>query len=852
MTTCFELVKQNVEDLTEKELDEILDQLKQRQYRLVQEGYTTDVAASMAGLQLADTLRAAAAIEKRNAAINLRIRTEAIDYLQTTWADDPTEGVLALLYGSPKSRFGSRASVNAAQDANFRRYISGAQNELEQAGLFDVLRRGELDRDVARAMWSVEDEAALARLPAQAVETAKILRKWQEVSRIEANRHGAWVGHEPNYIVRQSHHPDRIADAGETAWRADILPRLDLARMFPEGPPKDMDAWLRETYHNITTGVRPSPDFSARMAAFKGPGSLAKKMSQERVIHFKSADDWVDYNARFGFSNLREAYVQGLHRAAESTGLMQVLGTNPESNLNAIVQATRERLSRADPEALKVFDKAARPTTMKQSRIERAYAEVSGATRQAVSQRLAAVGAGIRVWNTVTGLGGAVVSAVTDIPVRASALRFQGQSFLGALGEGLVAPIRRLVAGVGDAERQATLAGAGYFNEIALGNLAARFSPDDSIPGRLNRATNTFFKWNLLAGWTDEMRRASLESMARFFGEVGDDYVALSDRTRQTLDRFRINETEWGVMRRAVSELDNGERFLTPENIRRLEPAAFASVASARTRAVKADFANRQTTRGLESALERVLEDAREATASKLQQLYADELNAAVISPDARTLSTIRQGQQAGTPIGEALRLFWQFKSFGLAIFQRGLMREFHGYDKGRGGRFGMSNVRGLSVLMTSSLAFGYMAMSLKDMIRGKKPRPLDNPKTWAAAMAQGGGAGIYGDFLFGEASRMGGGFLSTLGGPTVGKADEMFRLWNSVKAGDDIGAQALRTAISNTPYNNLFYTRMAADYLFLYEVQEAMNPGYLRRMERRVEQQTGQEWWLRPSEVAQ
>jgi hypothetical protein len=42
----------------------------------------------------------------------------------------------------------------------------------------------------------------------------------------------------------------------------------------------------------------------------------------------------------------------------------------------------------------------------------------------------------------------------------------------------------------------------------------------------------------------------------------------------------------------------------------------------------------------------------------------------------------------------------------------------------------------------------------------------------------------------------------------------------------------------------------MAADYLFLYEMQEAMNPGYLRRMERRVEQDNGQKFYLPPSEV--
>ena len=42
----------------------------------------------------------------------------------------------------------------------------------------------------------------------------------------------------------------------------------------------------------------------------------------------------------------------------------------------------------------------------------------------------------------------------------------------------------------------------------------------------------------------------------------------------------------------------------------------------------------------------------------------------------------------------------------------------------------------------------------------------------------------------------------------------------------------------------------MAADYLFLYELQESLNPGYLRRMERNMEKQTGSEWWLRPTEA--
>ncbi len=116
--------------------------------------------------------------------------------------------------------------------------------------------------------------------------------------------------------------------------------------------------------------------------------------------------------------------------------------------------------------------------------------------------------------------------------------------------------------------------------------------------------------------------------------------------------------------------------------------------------------------------------------------------------------------------------------------------------------------------------------------------------------MAQGGALGIYGDFLFGQ-SRYGQSFLATVGGPAVSKADQVYQLFQSAKDGQDVSARAWRLLYSSAvPGNNLFYTKWATDYLFLYSVQEALNPGYLERMEQRMERETGQAYWLRPSEV--
>ena len=99
---------------------------------------------------------------------------------------------------------------------------------------------------------------------------------------------------------------------------------------------------------------------------------------------------------------------------------------------------------------------------------------------------------------------------------------------------------------------------------------------------------------------------------------------------------------------------------------------------------------------------------------------------------------------------------------------------------------------------------------------------------------------------------------LSSLAGPTAGAANDIVNLYTSMRddaiAGNlragKVGADALRVALNNTPFVNLFYTRIALDYLLFYRMQEMMNPGYLSRMEQKVRTQNNQSFLLPPSNV--
>ncbi|GBQ63192.1 hypothetical protein [Komagataeibacter swingsii] len=122
----------------------------------------------------------------------------------------------------------------------------------------------------------------------------------------------------------------------------------------------------------------------------------------------------------------------------------------------------------------------------------------------------------------------------------------------------------------------------------------------------------------------------------------------------------------------------------------------------------------------------------------------------------------------------------------------------------------------------------------------------------------QGGGAWIYGDFLFGEQSRMGNSFLEALAGPTFSDASSLFKMFANSRdmalgsadapKGKTFEMNLLQEARRELPFGNLFYTRAALDYLVFYRLQEMMNPGYLRRYELGIQQNQGQKFWLSPT----
>ena len=228
------------------------------------------------------------------------------------------------------------------------------------------------------------------------------------------------------------------------------------------------------------------------------------------------------------------------------------------------------------------------------------------------------------------------------------------------------------------------------------------------------------------------------------------------------------------------------------------------------------------------------------------------ETNFAVPSSSMRGRVALTSDTRPGTVAGELSRSFAMYKNFGVTLVNTHLMR-------------GMSQegVRGKGTyfadLLISATLMGGLALQLKEMSKGRDPRPMDTQEFWGAAFLQGGGLGIYGDFLFSERNRFGGGLAQTVAGPNVQLVGDVLDLsiGNVLQAatGEDtnVGSELVRFAQDYTPGSSLWYARLGLERVWWDRLQIMTDPKAkqkMRKRERKYKKDYGQKYWWAPGDA--
>ncbi len=783
--------------------------------------------------EIVTEMKLGAAIERRNALLNKRAVLEGVDYVNTVWGDAPAKGITAILSGVTSARQGSKASIGASQQALANRYIGAFVSDLIKNGTHKAFISGEFDLQIFQAMKQLATkDADLSSLTKEAVSIAQTIEKYNELARIDANKAGAFIKKLPGRVVKQTHDVYKIRAATRDGWKEFVTTRLDWDKSFPDVPVEERGKLLDSLYTQFAAGVHIKLS-DKPVTGMRGFANIGKRMSHERVLLWNSPKAEFEYQKQFGKGTLSESMIVGLTQMAQNTAIMRHLGPNAEANLDSIIQKTKLSLKNKNDElALAAF-------TQESDKIKRVlWPNITGAVNIPGNAMAAQISGGVRTVESLAKMGGALLSSLSDIAVYGSEVRYQGGTMLGGMSEA----IKGLVAGKPDADKVEILSMLGVVHE-SMKSAMSRFQAEDGVPGGLSKLSQLFFKLNGLTWWQDSLRSSfALASSHRLAINANKNFNSLGEDLSRVLGLYGIDADKWDVIRKAAQVEDDTRSYLTPEGILQLPDNVFEEYLTK-----KGDVSN-------PSKINRLREDITD----ELRSYFIDRATTAALEPDARTRSYLNRGFQPGTIEGEVVRHIGMFKSFTAAFMQKILAREIYGRTTDIESSFvkvlrnGNGELAGLANLIGWTTAFGFGSMVVKDLLKGKEPRDPSDYKTWMAAMVQGGGLGIYGDFLFGEMkNRFGGTPLDTLLGPTAGNINSVIDLFARVKQGDDVAASTFKLLLDNTPFINLFYTKAALDYLILYGMSEKMSPGYLRRMEKRVKEENNQTFLFPPSQNA-
>lgn len=687
-----------------------------------------------------------------------------------------------------------------------------------------VLKRTKaLDLDVARELWRLNDPASGAATGNRVAEAAaKLIHRSQEAARNLQNQAGAWINKADHYIVRQSHDMEKVRgdysrkgpNSAFQRWYDAILPKLDPKTFAHLDDPADIPEFLEKVWLNLAAGLHDTANPEV-LKGYSGPGNLAKQLSAERVLHFKSADDWFAYNQQFGKGAVIDTAAIGLTKAARNVALMRTFGTNPEAMyqgwITRMLSKARDEADGATLDALRKY----------QRRNENILHVIDGSADIPQDMTLAKIGAITRAVQTMTKLGGVVLSSIPDLAVNAASLRHMGVPLFHAYAGQIVGLLPRSAEGRLIADR--LLVGV----DGLMANVMHKFHGEDGALGVASSLVDKYHKLSLLTWWTDSLKQtAGMMISNRLAEDAGKAFGALDPLMQRTLQRHGIDAAEWDLARQMTMEAADGRNYMLPAGVADLDDALFASAMH-------------------KSQLQ-----------TKLSTLIADQVREGLTEPNANIRAMMTGGMARGSLGGEAMRIWLQFKTYPVTFYQRTMAREglaLGDFDRSAASLFGAGHL----VAMTGLL--GYLSFTLKDFAAGKLPREPEDAKGYGKlvmrAMTQGGGLGIYGDFLFGEANRLGGGWLSSLAGPTGGTLSAVGDLYGSLRDGalkgdvGKLGAQSVQFAKQHV-IPNLFWTKAAADQLIWYRLQEAMNPGYLARYEARVRRENSQDFvpWLAPT----
>ncbi|KQK47016.1 hypothetical protein A1D06_12200 [Acinetobacter baumannii] len=641
-----------------------------------------------------------------------------------------------------------------------------------------------------------------------------------ETMRDRFNRNGGDIGKLDNWGLPQTHNLEKIAKAGKEAWVNKAESLIDTRQYVHENgdyySQQEIRSLLEYTYDTLSSDGANKIEVG-RQATGGGTSKVTNRHGESRVLHFKDAESWLEYQSEFGgmqFVDLVEAHINGL---SKDIAMVENLGSNPKTALKILMDAAAKK----DWE--KGIDNNA--TTRSRKRAQIMFDEFNGGNSPQ-SQVLANLGLAYRSMNVASMLGGTTIASLADQATIAKNASVHNVSYRKAFG-GLIEQLNP--ANKADRELAHSL---GLATEEMLGSIA-RWS-DDGL-------TSTYGKSEKLArissGVATQVMRVSFLNALTSASKVGftkllmEKYGRLSRskawndldvQDRDLLSNTGLDERAWQVFQLAEPVVDRkGNQLMSARSIYEIPDEKLT------------DFGDPK--------------QVKDQVASQLQAHLLDEQGMAVIEAGLRERTWMTVGAK-GTITGEVFKGLMQFKSFSASFLMRQGSRTM--------AQEGLKGKAAYAIpLMVSMTLLGGLVVQLRELLNGNDPQTIydsNDPKKatsfFMRSLVAGGGLPVLGDILVAGTDTSGRDANSFVSGPlgsdftgllglTVGNLTQ----YNEGKD-TNFGNEAFKFVKGKIPAQNLWYTKAAINRMVFDEMQDTIAPGYREKALRKAERQQDRE----------
>ena len=681
-----------------------------------------------------------------------------------------------------------------------------------------------------------------------AKELAETWKKVAEHLRQRFNYFGGKILKRLDWGLPQMHDTLAVRSTPKETWIDFILPKLDIEKMVDEktGLPftdRSIREALSEVYESIST---------EGMATFKpGVNRKGKALHNRRLDHrflaFKSADDWMEYQTRFGNADPYRTMLDHINSMSRDIATLKILGPNPDAiDAWATGMIKKQAAIDAANEAKGLFKR--KKTIIKDSQFKgkqkvwrteqdrtnailentkNLFAYHKGHLNKPVDGFFGNTFAGLRQILTSAQLGGAAIMTLTDQHWMRHTAKFNGlKSHRANLNS-----LKFLAEGMKKDKKLSRLAvklGLGAEMWSAVSAVQQRYLMDIDAPMFSKRISDAILRGSGLSHSTQSNKWAfGMMALGELAEEVKTPFAKLNKDLQKQLSKYGINAKEWDIIRTTKlydagiddpSMAGKGLTFLRPDDIH-----------------ARADLDNA----------------TREYLTTRLMTWLANETNFAVPTASAKGRITLAGNAKPGTLKGEIINSGLMYKNFAITLGMTHLARGFQ--QVGLKGK-----AKYLVPMIIGGTIMGAFAYEIKQVAAGKKPTPLNKMgiRYWINAAIYGGGLGIFGDFLFADQNRYGGSMAKTMTGPVISFLDDLVRLTigntlelvsgEKTNAGKELAAFVQRY----TPGSNLWYTRLVVERIIFDTLEKLLNPNFdrdTRRNLRRLRKQTGQTYWWSP-----